>query len=157
MKVYKVLPEYVEQMCKMVRRMIGCAGLISIFVSMYILNNGEVNKNFLQLCLISIIPSIVVFLLVMKFVMKQARKSWSTYEIIIEEQYIKKTQKATGGYLSLGNNSMFTDVKIHKTDISSISEKKNGVMITSSNGVIFIPKLIEGYEEIKSILGQWLL
>ncbi len=79
---------------------------------------------------------------------KQRKDLWSTYKLDIFDDHLVQTQPK------------FPDLKLNWQDLTSIEEKKFGLLVSSKQGrnILVVPRLMaEGdYAEVKTVLEGWL-
>jgi uncharacterized membrane protein len=127
---------------------INLASLLIVLICVSIvIYNFSISNNILAICFAftAVYISIESFIRIARL-LKRMKKFWPTFEILINDEKIVKLQR----------NTPYSQIRSEQ--ISSITETEDfGLIVLTNDNVkhIFIPQILEGYNEIKEILSQW--
>lgn len=127
---------------------------INLFPSLFfvicvviVIYNFAVSKNMIAICFTFGLTYISIQCLIETVQMsKRMKKGWLKFRILINDEKIAKQQQ----------NAPYTEIQ--REQISCITETEDlGLMIQTNDNVkqIFIPLILDGYNELKEKLSQW--
>ncbi len=95
-----------------------------------------------------IIAPVILLVLIFGFrsTLKQVQKNWGSYRLEVEPDALSRTQ------------DNYAPLRIARDEISRVVEYSGGSLVVhaaSPKREIIIPNTLEGYEEVKALLGQW--
>lgn len=127
---------------------------INLFPSLFfvicvaiVIYNFSVSNNIIAICFtFGLIYISIQWLIETVQMSKRMKKSWLKFRILINDEKIAKQQQ----------NAPYTEIQ--REQISCITETEDlGLMIQTNDNVkqIFIPLILDGYNELKEKLSQW--
>ncbi|MDP4089662.1 MAG: hypothetical protein Q8930_10390 [Bacillota bacterium] len=83
---------------------------------------------------------------------------WKSYSVLIYDNYIEKCYKSDKPESGFRFNPLLKKGIVESRNISSVTESQRGLVIRAEGNSltrIFVPRMTEGYEDIKNTLKSW--
>ena len=142
MKTYRLSSEAIK---KFSRRILWTIPIVigGLFVSMIFI--AKIRLDWF-LVVIPLFFGLILFSVIFYFSRKQQREFWGAYALVLKDDSLLQKQEG------------MADIEISRGEITSLGKGPGGILIVKTASrykKIAIPKELDGFEELKTILEQW--